>query len=466
MNKDQELQNAKTLASLLAVAEDAACELLRATVQVTWPADDAAAAELGWFVYAMVRRTISQVGTPTQPCAEAAWELLVNGAAPMCRHARTLHAAITAHGFSITPADAPPPADGARPPRILCLYSACFAAAQLCHHALGMKTERVSAAGLRVDFREWPGVEAGAWDSEVEIGTVQVAGGGAVGNSFLYALQYLPVRGAAFLIDPKPVNGGILNRCMWFDEGDTDKAKVLVLAEKATKAFPNIEFTPLVKTVKEARGDVGGDFNCLVVGVDSRLARRNLQDEVPLEVFDASTTTVEEVVFHHSRQFDGHACMACVYFETAEERTFTEHVAEMLNVTVEDVQRSYVDDIAAEKIVARYPQLSRADVLGKAYDSLFKEMCATEQLKTPEEKQVLAPFAFVSQLAGTIMSIELFLRRRDPARAAGFNYWRASPWRSPVTELQSLKPRRPGCPVCSREDYADLASGVWAKYKE
>lgn len=38
----------------------------------------------------------------------------------------------------------------------------------------------------------------------------------------------------------------------------------------------------------------------LIVGVDSPRARRNLQTEVPGEVYDASTTGISEVVVHFS----------------------------------------------------------------------------------------------------------------------------------------------------------------------
>lgn len=463
MNPDQKLQSAKTLASLLGVGKDEACERLRAVVQITWDAADPAAAQLGAFTRKLVERTISQVGGPDAALPQAPWELLINGAPPRCPSAEKLHARITATAFAVGPEPRELPENTAPVPRILALYAACYAAAQLCHYALGLKAERVNARGVYLEFDAWPGAEVG-WDDDVDLGHLQVAGGGAVGNAFLYALQLLPVRGKAFLIDPKPINGGILNRCMWFDAADLGQPKVKVLAEKAGRAMPQMEFEPLVKTVKEARSDIG-EFNCLVVGVDSRLARRNLQDEVPYEVFDASTTTVEEVVFHHNRQFDGHACMACIYFETEGELTFARHVAHMLNVDLEDVQRLYVDEAAATKIHLRYPKLAVQDLIGKAYDSLFRRMCASEQLTTPEQKQVLAPFAFVSQLAGTIMAIELYLRRREPERAERFNHWRTSPWRSPVVELQGNKARLPACVVCSRNDYQELADHLWANDK-
>jgi hypothetical protein len=465
VNEEQELQNAKTLASLLGVAEEEACERLRATVQITWDPADASGRSFGEFLQIMVARTITEVGTPATPFPSAGWELVVNGAAPRSPSAKTIYAHINSAQFAVgLNSHSPATSSGEPVPRILALLAACYGAAQLCHYALGLEDGRVHPAGVRINFGEWPGVHAGIWAQEVTVGTLSIAGGGAVGNAFLYALQSLPVRGRAFVIDPKPINGGILNRCLWFQSGDEGNPKATVLAQRAGAAMGGMVVKPIAKTLQEARADIG-EFECLVIGVDSRLARRNLQNEVPLEVFDASTTTVEEVVFHHNLQFDGQACMACIYFETHEEQTFAQHVAKMLNVSLEDVQKLYVDEAAAQKICERYPDLRIAVTKGKAYDSLFKQLCATAQLKSAEEKQVFAPFAFVSQLAGTIQAIELFLRRHDPARSASFNHWRASPWRSPVLDLQAVKPRLASCAVCSSEDYQKLASAIWGNYR-
>jgi hypothetical protein len=51
----------------------------------------------------------------------------------------------------------------------------------------------------------------------------------------------------------------------------------------------------------------------------------------------------------------------------------------MLNVSIEDVQRLYIDEPPDIKIGQRYTGLTFEDVLDKAYDSLFKQLCATTQ---------------------------------------------------------------------------------------
>lgn len=460
MNVDQNRENTRTLASILGLAEDEAAQRLAARVQISWAPGDAAAERMGRFVAAQLARTFVTVGQPEAPAIGPVAELVINHAVPRCAGAVPIFCTINLHGLHCGPqplsiasvADVPP---------ILCLLAACFAAAQVAHYGLQLPAGRVARDGVRVNFDEWPGVSAQAWERETDVGRLDFAGGGAVANAILYAMQYLPVRGSGSIIDPKRVTRGILNRCLCFDERHVKSFKAEVLAKFAQDALPNLPLTPLPMTVQQAREAVGGEFECMVVGVDSRRARRNLQMEVPREVFDASTTGAEEVVFHHNRQFTGHACMACIYPESESERNFARHLADALNVSVEEVAQTYIDERAALKICMRYPQLRTEDLIGTAYDTLFRTLCATEKLKTAEQKQVLAPFAFVSQLAGCVLAIELLLRRQDPSRDEQFNYWRVSPWRGTFIDLQQSRGPLKDCEVCTERDYQDLARSIW-----
>lgn len=460
MNADQYRENTRTLASILGLAEDEAAQRLAARVQISWAPGDAAAERTGRFVAAQLARTFAAVGEPEAPIAGAEAELVINNAIPRCLGAIPVFCTINTHGLycGLKPQSISVAADV---PSILCLLGSCFAAAQLTHHGLRLPAGRVARDGVRVNFDEWPGVPEHVWRCETEVGRLDFAGAGAVGNANLYAMQCLPIRGAGSIIDPKLVTRGILNRCLCFEEYHVNSPKAQVLAKFARTALPHFPLTPLTMTVQQAREPVGGEFECMVVGVDSRRARRNLQMEVPREVFDASTTGAEEIVFHHNQQFNDHACMGCIYPESEAERNFAVHLADALNVSVEEVAQPYIDEGAAFKICARYPQLRPLDLVGTAYDTLFRTLCATEKLKTAEEKQVLAPFAFVSQLAGCVLAIELFLRRQDPGRNNKFNYWRVNPWRGTFVDLQQLRGTLKNCEVCAQRDYQNLARSIW-----
>jgi hypothetical protein len=198
----------------------------------------------------------------------------------------------------------------------------------------------------------------------------------------------------------------------------------------------------------------------LIVGVDSPRARRKLQTEIPGAVFDASTTGAREVVFHFHRQPTAQACMSCVYHESPEEHAREKHIAEAIGVSLDEVRSERISDVTAALICKRYPQLNPASIAGTAYETLFKQLCGSEQLKTSEGRQVLAPFAFVSVLGGVYLAIE-FIRRLHSSRADLFNEWRISPWTNPVIRRRRKLERNPNCEFCGEPALANLAAEIW-----
>src|SRR5262249_27665946 len=158
-------------------------------------------------------------------------------------------------------------------------------------------------------------------------------------------------------------------------------------------------------TLRDAIRETGGAApETLIVAVDSRRARRGLQNEMPRAVFDASTTGITEVVLHVNRIPSAHACMSCIYHEAPDDAAHEAHIADSLGVDVAAVRTSFVSPEAALAIATKYPQLHAKDLVGLAYDSVFKELCGKGQLKTATADRVLAPFAFVSVLAGVMLA--------------------------------------------------------------
>jgi hypothetical protein len=197
--------------------------------------------------------------------------------------------------------------------------------------------------------------------------------------------------------------------------------------------------------------------------VDSRRARRRLQEELPLHVFDASTTGIAEAVLTFYTARSDHACMGCLYPLDHAEHAHEVHVASALGVSVEDVRTHYVSAHAASEIAARYPELPAKHLIGIAYDTLFKQLCSVGELKAGTTEQVLAPLAFVSALAGAYLALEFVLRVGRKDTTMPFNYWRISPWSSPVLELRDLRPRHPNCECCSREQIRTIIGDLWGQ---
>ncbi|MEI9922775.1 MAG: ThiF family adenylyltransferase [Bradyrhizobium sp.] len=137
-------------------------------------------------------------------------------------------------------------------------------------------------------------------------------GAGAVGNGFLRAARHLDISGTLSIADPKAVGSGNPNRCLYFTEADRDEAKAAALASHAQPDFPALALVPFTGTFHDIV-EKQGRVRRVIVGTDSRVARRSIQNDLPFEVLDASTTGISEIIVHSHRQPNRHACLGCIY---------------------------------------------------------------------------------------------------------------------------------------------------------
>ncbi len=272
----------------------------------------------------------------------------------------------------------------------------------------------------------------------------------------------LDLRGRFEIVDDDKVASGNLNRQIWFESDDINSPKAECLAEKAQPFFPRLTLVPRYSRLQDLPEKSEGPWlRRLVVAVDSRRARRSLQNEMPGEVFDASTTDIREIVLHHHIQPTDSGCLSCIYEPDNEELTREQHIADHLGVSVAMVRAERISVPAAEIIAQRYPGLVTAQLVGTAYDTLFKQLCAEGHLGTVAGRQIIAPFAFVSVLAGTMLALELVRWLSDVQHTRNYNYWRISPWHPPLARRRVLRPRQPGCEFCGNAILRRVNAALW-----
>ncbi|MCB1721203.1 MAG: hypothetical protein KDI11_05560 [Alphaproteobacteria bacterium] len=97
-----------------------------------------------------------------------------------------------------------------------------------------------------------------------------------------------------------------------------------------------------------------------------------------------------------------------------------------------------------------------------SFDTLYKQLCSSGQLKATTGETVIAPFAFVSVLAGAFLLANLVARIQLGDTAAVFNDWRINPWRSPVSEMKRCWKKRQYCECCDREEIQNVNLKLWA----
>lgn len=129
----------------------------------------------------------------------------------------------------------------------------------------------------------------------------------------------------------RTVGAGNLNRCLYLKSDDVGRDKAVALAERAAADFPGLRLVPEVAEFRRC-AEVVGRVDTAIVTVDSRRARRGIQEYAPRRVFDASTTDVTAVVVHsHAQPTDG-ACLACIYRHIPDEHARERSIADGLGI--------------------------------------------------------------------------------------------------------------------------------------
>lgn len=441
-------ENARMLAALLGVEEEEATERLQRRVLIT--ADDGPAAGWAAEIVTMLERTVLLTNDP----AQADVELLVGGAAARAS-APAVYAAIDAECAVVSRAPVGPL--GAEPPLpLFAMICACGAAAAVLNAVVDDARLPLTPDPLDVRLADL-GLPALRGLAPIDLSGAVLVGAGAVAHGFLKALRHLPVQGRLDVVDPKNVGSGNINRCLYLSDGDVGDPKATALVEHAASDFHHLELAPEILEFKDYVAK-RPKVPLAIVTIDSRRARRQLQKYVPGKVLDASTTDVRGVVVHSHIQPTAGACLACIYQHIPDEAARERSIADGLGVSLAEVKQGFIDAAVAEKICQAYPSLDPGTLVGKAFDTLFRELCGEQALRTPEGRQVLTPFAFVSALAGALLAVELV---RQATGRAETNYWQVDPWRAPLTRMRRKRSKIPDCEFCSRPEADTVVRHLW-----
>ena len=458
MNPEARRENATALAAALGLSVSDASEALDLKIAITVEHSNETARRIGDETYELLRRTVRKV--VEDACLEnVAAELIIGSATPRTNAGRVFLRVLPDRA-TISRERQGTEACASTPP-ILALLISCYASAVTLSRALNCALPFAPPDPFILDFRQ-VGIDWSVVSEPIELEHTYVAGAGAIGNGFLWAARHLNFRGRLSIADDDTVSSGNLNRQIWFQNGDVGKSKVARIVKRAELYFPQLELVPNRCRLQDLPEKSSGPWlRRLIVSVDSRRARRELQNELPGEVFDSSTTDIREVVVHHNRQPTKLACLSCIYEADEEEITREKHIAQHLGVSVEDVRTERISKSAAKRIMLMHSGLDPESLVGIAYDTLFKSLCAEGQLQTPAGKRIVAPFAFVSVLAGTLLALEVVRRLGAGKHSRNFNYWRLSPWHPIDRRRQIIRQRQSSCAFCADSILKNVNVNLW-----
>ena len=459
LNPEARRENIRSLAVAAGLSEEEASERLEVTVLVTHDSDDPVAAAFVAELVPILSRTLDVVCHSTKAVSRIVAELVV-GNAPSRFASTKVFLNLTADRLVLqrTPAICK---GSALPHRLMVLVAACYVTGALINAAVGDGCPNPPPTEFEIPFGAFLPAQTDL-AATVTLGEAYLAGAGAIGNGLLWAARHVRLVGTLNIVDDDVVSPGNLQRQIWFERCDIEKPKAERLAMLAQPSFPECTLKPAVCRLQQhpARNE-GAWLGRLIVAVDSRPARRNLQNELPGEVFDASTSGSQEVVLHHNKQPNDHACLGCVYPHDEEEVTHEQAVADHLGIDVESVRQPRISPEIARRICERHTQLAPANIEGLPFDTLYKQLCGSAQLKSVSGEQVVAPFAFVSVLAGALLLLEIIRQVHDGDMDRPSNEWRVNPWRPPVPQMRCLRPRREACDCCSRIELQRENARLW-----
>lgn len=440
-------QNAMMLASLLGVGEDEAAQQLERAVLLT--------VEAGWKAHwtselaRILERTV-HVATDNHGCD---LEVVIGNAVARSK-ARVVHADLDAQKLSI--GHERRLLSGSQPHGLYGAAAACAVAAAAINAVIGSVALPEVRLPILFNFADL-GVPDGALEREIMLKDAFMAGAGAVAHGFLHAARHLKLTGALTVVDPKTVKEGVLNRCLYLRPEDIGRDKALALVDRAQPDFRGLDIRTDVRDLRAVLRGRTTPPELVVVTVDSRATRRAIQEEFPHRVIDGSTTDATGVIVHSNRLPTEHACLACIYSHVPEEHSRERAIAAGLGVDLDTVRGGFIDAEAARKISRRCPQIDPDAIMGTAFDSLLRQLCAQQALTTPEGRQVLAPFAFVSAWAGVLMAVELV---RSFNGEESTNYWRVDPWNAPIARGRVLREKLPACRFCANPDTAAIIAAL------
>lgn len=452
-------ENKRALAVAAGISDEEAANRLSKRVLVSFDRGNISSKGLVDELLPVLRKTL-RVDLTTDKAKEYAVELII-GDAPTLSDAPKIFAVL--RGDRLIVRQRRPKYPGQRPTYpLFTLIAACYLAGAVIGRAIGEGISNLPPEAFDVPFGSFAKLNYNLLDY-VDVGEAYLAGAGAIGNGFLWAARYTSLRGRLHVADSDKVSAGNLQRQIWFKRTDVGKYKAEALCDRARGYIPECELKAAVCLLQDHPDATDGAWlERLIVGVDSRRSRRHLQNLFPGEVFDASTTGSEEIIIHHNKQPMDTACMGCIYYHNQQEISFDEAVAKQLGISVAEVQRQHITPEIAQRICSVHPSLSAEGIVGEAFDSLYKQLCSGQKLRSSAGKQVIAPLAFVSVLAGAFLVLEL-VRRQSKDFSDPTNFWRFSPWRPPVAGLGQVMPRRPDCECC-RTPLRNIQHSFWKKH--
>jgi molybdopterin/thiamine biosynthesis adenylyltransferase len=378
------------------------------------------------------------------------------------------------------------------------MAAACFAMAQVFRAVFAEHLEHGRSAAKSWELNLVTLGEGGAdvpWPEPIDIGTVHLAGCGAIGQAAVATLAVLPVSGTLVAVDHDTVDVGNLQRYVLTRDTD-EKSNKPGLIKRALK---KTDIT--VQPVRSRWGDdehSGSGAETVLVALDSEDDRISVQASLPRAVYNGWTQPEDIGVSRHEH-FGEEPCLACLYIPRGPKpsrseliaRALGQHELRVLTYIVNRVpvgaplvpgqlqptlrlalppeasswtERSLLEDVAV--VFGRDPA-ELTEFAELTVELLYRDGICAGMLHGADgdnrAQEVSVPLAHQSALAGVMLAIEFFMACSPALRShrpklpeMRYDVLRDNPQVLPVPSS-----RRNGC-ICEDADFLDAYVSRWS----
>lgn len=307
--------------------------------------------------------------------------------------------------------------------------------------------------------------------SRLDLGRVTIVGLGAGGGAAAYTLASLGrLQGTITQVEPDEIIDSNLNRYVMADADDAaqQRAKTEVV-EALFRGCQGVALRSFSVSYDDAVSSLAlEDYRHVVAAVHSREARRSLQYETPMVLWDAGAT--EQGDFFVWRHVLGVTnCMWCKHPPGDEDPELqkAEQLARLVGLDAETwLRKGRTNEVfTAEEVAIIAPRTASPETSfdlplpSQRYGDWEAAQCG--RLRLPEiDQEVPVPFAPV--MAGVLLAGEVIKQRRFPEEALDSYYWNSLVGRFMRGNRPYRRLPRLDCRFCSDPEYLAQYKRRWS----
>jgi molybdopterin/thiamine biosynthesis adenylyltransferase len=296
---------------------------------------------------------------------------------------------------------------------------------------------------------------------EVE-GRPVVAGVGAIGSAFLYALIGAEARADIVLVDPDGVNDRDLVRYVLFDDRHIGRAKVMAAAELARTVGIKVDpHQAVVSGYLDVNPIHRVSAELILSLVDSYEQRRSIAGELPRRILNAGTGDRDLTISRHGLA-DGFACLACLYPTRKIDVSREAVIGRELHLDVDEVRERLIskrlmslDDVRRIAIAQGKDATVYDEFAGDPLDSFYRRACGTSAITLDRTGEAFAPITFLPALAGFLVASALF------SDSGAHRHFRVDAFDGLESARRRSWPPRSGCEVCGKPAFVSAYRSKW-----